>query len=345
VDGGDAVKQGSAEWLEARRSGIGGSEAATLYGEGFLSPWMLWAKKTGREPERQATLKPGQDQRMYWGNAHEREIMKGYQLFTGRAVTDGVTMHRHPDIPIMIANTDGIVAPIEGYDGPGVWEAKTADAYLRKEWFAEDGEPSAPLGYQVQAQHYMACTGAKWASFGVLFGGNRLEWFDFHRNDRFIHDLERRCLDWWCRYVIADDPPPVDETKKTEVAMRLIFGDDDGSVVRLPDGFKFLRDWWDHVDGQAKNMKAEQQRLRNLVIVTMGRASVGTCFDGQGFTFRAGTDGQRRLYRVGEGAIRTATRGRPEPPMARVTVEVAQALEVIEACVSGRDISLDHING
>ena len=38
------------EWLEARRGGIGGSDAATLLGVSkFSSPYKLWAEKTGRD--------------------------------------------------------------------------------------------------------------------------------------------------------------------------------------------------------------------------------------------------------------------------------------------------------
>lgn len=41
------------KWLEERRKGIGGSDAAALVGmNSYSTPYMVWADKTGRLPEK-----------------------------------------------------------------------------------------------------------------------------------------------------------------------------------------------------------------------------------------------------------------------------------------------------
>lgn len=50
------MKQSREEWLEDRRRSIGGSDAAALVGMNpCVTPYMLWADKTGKLPPKMTT--------------------------------------------------------------------------------------------------------------------------------------------------------------------------------------------------------------------------------------------------------------------------------------------------
>jgi putative phage-type endonuclease len=329
------IEQGSPEWLRARATaGIGGSEAAALFGLGFTSQWALWASKTGRLEGEQADI--WRSPQLWWGNRLEQAVREAYQASTGRTVSDGHTMHPHPRGLPMFANTDGLIPIAEGWPGPGIYEGKSATTASRGRWRSEEGDPMVPLSYQIQAQHYLACTGLEWASIAVYFGDHKApEVFDLPRNDRFIAELERRCSAFWADHVLTDLPPPIDDSERTEQALRTASPDDNGRAVALPDGFKFLRDAWDMAEQIERTAKTAIQFYQNLVIATIGDAAYGLTFDGQGFTFRSGAKG-RTLRRASEAAMSKALRRCDPPTAVMISPSTARALALLESAMVGR---------
>ena len=295
------TEQGSPEWLAARRQGLGGSEVSALYqlADGSsANPWLsqhaLWLDKTGRISVERTSIKS--HPHLYWGTALEPVVRKAYADLTGRVVVDGDTLLRHSSAP-MVANTDGTIIEVEGKDGPGVYEGKASTVFSRSDWYDEDGSPSLPLHYQVQVQHYLACTGYRWASLAVYFGGRRqpLEWFDIERHEGVIADLEDRTTRWWRTHVELDEPPPLDSTPGTEQALRAASPTDSGHMVKLPSGFEAVIDRLNWLDSMTSANASERQRLRNIIISTLGHAAYGETVDGRGFTFRTEKSGQRKL--------------------------------------------------
>jgi putative phage-type endonuclease len=324
-----APVQGSEEWLRARARGIGGSEASVLYG---CNPWMnetaLWGRKTGRIVEPPATIHTAPA--LYWGTALEGVVRQGYQDLTGRRVVAGHTLLSHPECPVLVANTDGTLVEVSGKDGPGVYEGKTASVFARRDWYAEDGSPSIPLHYQVQVQHYLACTGYRWGSLAVYFGGDRnpLAFFDIERHEGLISDLLERAARWWRDHVELDQQPPIDASPGTEAALRQIHPTDTGQMVLLPDEFGPVLDHMGRIDALATMVDAEKQRCRNIVIATMGSAAYGQVYDGRGFTFRVEGSGSRVLRIASAGRMKRARleTGTKYPPAAYVPPDVAEAI-------------------
>lgn len=321
-----SLVQGSEEWARARLRGIGGSEASVLYG---CNPWLneygLWALKTGRVEQPSATIHD--TPAIYWGAALEGAVRRGYQDLTGRRVVEGHTLLEHPECHVLLANTDGTVVDVEGKPGPGVYEGKTASVFVRRDWYDGDGRPSIPLHYQVQVQHYLACTGFRWGSLAVYFGGDRnpLEWFDIERHDVLINDLVERASRWWHDHIILGRPPAVDGSAATEATLRKICPRDNGMMVRLPDEFAPVIDRLKAADEIIREAEAEKQRCRNLVISTLGEAAYGQTYDGRGFTFREERDGQRVLRLASPERMARARRetGSEYPPAAYVPPDVA----------------------
>ena len=195
----DIDKLSYAEWLQVRRSGIGGSDAAAALG---LSPWKsaleLWQEKVSNQSQ------PHQEnEAMIWGRIMEPVITKEFVRRTGFTVTPMRSMLQATSWPWMLADLDGLIE--DPQRGTGIFEVKTASAFKQDEW----AEGCCPDAYMLQLTHYMAVTGLSYAVICVLIGGNKLQWASLDRDDELIAilvQLERR---FW-QYVLTQTPPPVD---------------------------------------------------------------------------------------------------------------------------------------
>jgi putative phage-type endonuclease len=139
----------SAEWHDARRTRIGGSEVAAVLG---LSPWQspysLWhAKRNGWIDE---TTTAQQD----WGTRMEPALLDWYFDHHGvRSGPDGTYIHGDRDWQLF--NPDAL-----GYDGdpaaPVIVEAKTA---RRGDDWGQPGTDEIPVYYRTQVVWGMDCLG------------------------------------------------------------------------------------------------------------------------------------------------------------------------------------------
>ena len=70
------------DWLEYRKTGIGGSDAAVVCGiSRYKSPVELWMEKTGQLPSQET------GEAAYWGNLLEALVREEFTKRTGIAVT------------------------------------------------------------------------------------------------------------------------------------------------------------------------------------------------------------------------------------------------------------------
>lgn len=113
------------EWLQARRRGIGGSDAAAVLG---LSPWKsnvrLWEEKTGlREPEDISDKEV-----VRFGKESEAAIRRLFELdFPQHKVTydEFGMIANEPDCPFIFATLDGELTDSDGRKG--ILEIKTTE--------------------------------------------------------------------------------------------------------------------------------------------------------------------------------------------------------------------------
>lgn len=217
------------DWLEARRTGIGGSDVAAVLG---ISPWLsryeLWAQKRGLLP-----VEDREAEYLEAGRRLEPVIVDWYKSVTNRYTATGAGMLRHPERPYLIGNVDAVArdpAPLVGDSHPwGVLECKNVSVFKGKEWLER-----APLHYQVQLQAYLAVTGYQWGSFAVLIGGNTFRWYDVERDEDFIRSvLYPSCETFW-KLVQDGTPPPVDGSESASWAIGQVFAKGSGEAVELP---------------------------------------------------------------------------------------------------------------
>lgn len=150
------IKHNSAEWYELRKKGIGGSDAACIFG---LSQWKsvndLWEEKTGKKPPKD----DGNQEAKEYGKKAEEPIVQLFALdfpeYRVLSAKDKVYKRG-----FMFASLDGEL--IEGQTSrKGFLEIKTASITsraLRDKW-----ANGIPDNYYVQLIHYLAVTGYDFA--------------------------------------------------------------------------------------------------------------------------------------------------------------------------------------
>ena len=210
----DTRKIERADWLEVRKSGIGGSDAAAAVGlNPHKSALELWMEKTGRDahlpqPDPTDTREP-----VFWGSLLEPIVAAAYTQQTGNRVRKVNAVLRHPTVPYMLANLDREVV---GAPGVQILECKTAGEFGARLW--RDGVPEY---VQLQVQHQLAVTGKQAADVAVLLCGQKLEVYRIQRDDDLIARLIELEGDFW-RHVTEGRPPPADGSDSADKALRTL---------------------------------------------------------------------------------------------------------------------------
>ena len=195
----------TADQIERRRSGIGGSDVAKILG--FIEdcgPVRLAKQKRGELPEDEIDTVATR-----FGSFAEPFLRSEFERMTGLVVVDRPTEVTHPEHEWLRGNLDGWVQDTDG--ALCVLELKTA-AFNRADdplhaW-GESGTDVIPLGYRCQVTHYLAVTGAPRAYVFVLIGGKELRWFRIDRDERQIAALIERERAFWQHVLDGTDPEP-----------------------------------------------------------------------------------------------------------------------------------------
>ena len=219
------------QWLELRRRGIGGSDAAAILGMNpWKSPMDVWLEKTG---EFSADDEPD-NEKMHWGNMLEDIVAREFMARTGLKVRRRNAILQHRKHRFMIANVDRLVI---GHKA-GL-ECKTAGQYSADDWAM-----GVPEYYIPQVQHYMAVTGYKAWYVAVLIGGQEFKYYKIARDDYFIRQLIESEKEFW-NLVETRIPPPIDGTKaSTELIKRLYPEAEKGKEIDLPfEAFELIQQY------------------------------------------------------------------------------------------------------
>ena len=226
----------NAEWLKIRKTGIGGSEIAALFGKSnYASPLSIYMDKLSDE------IKEEENDFLEWGHTLEPIIR---DKFPGKFTkVTGVDIHaeeypfmmQSKDNPFMLANIDGLVCPQQDYKfsiqvGDGEWEEyfipaglvggmeiKTGSGFTMKSW----KENSLPDHYFLQTQHYMAVTGLPYF-FVVALIDKTLLWRYVPRDEEIIAIIKARVNQFWTENILAKNPPaPIGSDVDTSVLKSL----------------------------------------------------------------------------------------------------------------------------
>lgn len=294
-------------WLEARRAGIGASDAAVILGVSkWKSPLQLFAEKAGL-----ADVAETEKDYLTWGHRLEPVIASAYEDETGRTTYDpgDYEIQRHPHVPWMIATVDRLVTrwpddsphrpPVEVAGAPGVLELKTTNAFRREEW---KDEP--PLAYQVQLQHQMAVTGHLWGSIAVLIGGQSFLWTDIPRNQDFIDRLMAAEEKFWQRVLKRDAPEP-DASRSATQILQALYPRDTEPAIELPiEAVDWDRDRT-HAIEVIKNYEEIKNECENRLKAAIGAHAAGVLASGARYSWKTS---ERKGYMVAPTTIRILRR-------------------------------------
>lgn len=187
-----------ADFLEARRTGIGGSDVAAILGlSKWSSPLQVYQDKRGE-------IEPAPDNdAMRWGRYLEPVVRQAYADETGREVRTLPELVRHPTHDFMIANLDGFVMPEHG--PRRIFEAKTART---GDGWGEPGSDDIPQPYLLQVQHYMEVTGFEVADVAVLIAGSDFRIYEVPVDRELTAMLVEAEHEFWQRVRRGDPPEP-----------------------------------------------------------------------------------------------------------------------------------------
>ena len=205
------------EWLEARESFIGGSDASSILG---LNPWKsnveLWREKTGRrQPDNLADnelVRYGKE-----AEQHLRELFRMDYAKRGYMVSyQEFNMWTNSAYPWAHASLDGWIVDHVS-EKFGILEIKTAT--LNSSTQSEKWRNGIPINYFTQILHYLAVTGADFAILSAQLKTEiegeeieaRIRRYRLERDEHvqaqidFLMEQERK----FAEYVKTDTEPPL----------------------------------------------------------------------------------------------------------------------------------------
>ena len=258
-------------WLEARRSGIGASEAGAALGfSPFCSPRELYLQKLGEAPETE------ENEAMLWGNLLEPAIAAEYERRTGhRIAAQQVFLREEVGGVPLLATLDGSVSDAH------LVEIKTTSTWGGRE-IGEAGD-DLPEHWLLQAQQQMRVAGAERVDFAILIAGQRLEIRTVERNDAIIANMVPRLAEFWQR-VQRREPPPFSSRRDRQL-MHLIYPGCEGEVD-LGDDLTAVADRYQTIGEELKDLEGLRVGLKAMILDRMGNASLGRLPDGRVVTRR-----------------------------------------------------------
>lgn len=253
------------KWLEARREGIGGSDASIIVGlNRWKSPFQLWLEKTGKaEPEDLSD-----NEYVYWGKVLEEAVANRFCELTGKKVQRRGLLQMD-DHPYILASVDRMVIG----ENAGL-ECKTCNGFAAKEW--EDDE--VPSAYYVQCQHYMMVTGCERWYIAVLIGGNRFVWKEIPRNDDEIDLLLQAEIDFWHK-VETGTMPEVDGSESCKEALASEFRGGNAEPLTLLGMAVGIIEQIRKIEDAKKDLEKNSEFYKNQLRMMMGDYELGYAGD------------------------------------------------------------------
>lgn len=261
------------EWLALRHKYIGGSDAAAVVGmNAWVSPYSLWAEKTGRLPGFEGNLATEV------GTYLEEFVAQKFAQETGKKVRKCNLSWFNDQYPFAIANID---REIVGEDA-GL-EIKTTSELNTKKF--KGGE--YPANYYCQCMHYLAVTGKKRWYLAVLIGNREFKWFTIERDEDEIKALMDAEAAFW-EQVKTDVPPVADGTSSTADTLSALYPYSNDDSIGIGAYEKDLDDYF--------RLKEQLENIASTIdgIVNRLKAHLQDCERGEGEKYKVSWKTQSR---------------------------------------------------
>lgn len=256
------ITQNTPAWIEARRAGIGGSDAAAVLGlSRFSSPLNVFISKT--EPDLD---EPIDSPRMAAGRFYEDATALRFEAETGLRVQRVPYILKCKCHPWMLGNLDRRIVGLDA----GVEIKFSTSPWAARDW----ADNAAPIEYQIQCHHYMIVTGWRlWYLFAFVAGvGWEL------RTIKWDDDIARQIIDgemaFWQNHVLPKIPPIVDGSNASTELLKRLYPDAGSSIIELRgDEWNPLIDERDRLKAELKEKETRLSEIENRLKQEIGENS------------------------------------------------------------------------
>lgn len=255
-------------WLEWRRGGVGGSDAAAVVGlDPWRSPVTTWLEKRG------LFMGQAESDLMRMGKLLEPPIADEVERMRDVWIRGRQSCLVHPEHAFMRCTADGFVYEDAELGEPiALYEGKcTSQIRYALDW-SEEGPPP---WVNLQVQHNLAVTGCEvaWVS---IFHDLRLEIREVPRNDWIIGQLIEIERDFWDHVVSGVPPAEVDSSERTREAIREAYAEPEPqSSVELPESALELLARRREAKRMISTGEAEVREVENRLGLLLGNAEAG----------------------------------------------------------------------
>lgn len=253
----DVTKITHDEWLETRRTGIGGSDSSTIVGlNPYNSQYALYLDKMGESAE-----KPDSEA-MRQGRDFEQYVADRWMEATGKKCRRNNFMWRSSKWPYMLADIDREIIG----ENAGL-ECKTTSVYNK----ADLASGEIPQTYYVQCQHYMAVLGFDRMYLAVLVLNRGFYHFVIERDEAEIEALAQAEGDFW-KHIEDKQPPEIDGSEATVNALKQRYPTAADDMPTMEFGKNAADDLaaLAEINADMKSLKESSEAIKARIMAEMG---------------------------------------------------------------------------
>lgn len=272
------------EWLAFRKSGIGGSEVAAVFG---ISPF-----GTARDVyyDKLNIVSAFDDEANKYqkkiGSLLEDVVAEMFSEVTGYPVFQVQKMFRSREHYFMLADVDYFVQLQDG--SYAILECKTTSPDATGKWW-NGAEPAIPLNYQFQGRQYMSVMHINKVFYACLHGNseNYLIIREMNRDLEIESEMIAVEQHFWENHILPQIPPPyIEEGDLIIESTRRHFGyaEPNAPVIALNAvtenrllRYLELQEQKSLTEASIKSLDQEVQRMKGLVIAEMGTCCTAAC--------------------------------------------------------------------
>ena len=264
------------QWLEARKCGIGGSDAASVLGlNPYKSSVSVYIEKVDyihgvsmSEKNINGCKKDSSNEevnyRMELGNKLEDFVANEFSLKTGLKVRNVNGILKNDKYPFAIANIDRAVVGEKAF-----LECKVTNSYSKKVW-----QRGVPIHYQIQVNHYMAVTGATHCYVAALIGNEELIIHRIDRDEEIIDEIMKLEAMFWDKCILGGEIPAPDGSLDYSIVLQGLYKDSKDEELILFEQEKLL-DRYDEITAIYKEIEVERKKIEQYIQVQMKEYEVG----------------------------------------------------------------------
>ena len=257
----DTKKMTHEEWLELRKSSIGGSDAATCVNMNpYSSLISLYADKKGLS-------KPKEDnEAMRLGRDLEAYVAERFCEKEEKKVRNDFFMYADDEHDFLTANIDRRVVG----ENAGL-ECKTMGSF--NGFDLANGE--IPSNYYCQIQHYMMVMGFDKMYLAILVLQRGLYTFAVDRNDDFIKQLRDAEVDFWQNYVMKNNVPEPDGSDSSLATLKEFYPQAHKNTELTIPGLDIMVKDYKAAAEREKEAKEAKTRIQAQICAKLGSNEVG----------------------------------------------------------------------